>query len=73
MFHLAFKPVASIGDVEMEVPSLDVSECSPGRHVRGGHAWAALAFSCHYTDDDDMSLPGDSGTRRAPGGGSCVT
>ena len=49
-----FKPVASIGDVEMEVPGLDVSECSPGRHVRGGHARAALALSCHYTDDDDM-------------------
>ena len=42
-----FKPVASIGDVEMEVPGLDVSECPPCRHVRGGHAWAALALSCH--------------------------
>ena len=48
-----FTPVASIGDVEVEVPGLDVSECSPGRHVRGGHTRAALALSCHNTDDDD--------------------
>ena len=68
-----FTPVASIGNVEMEVPGLNVSKCSPGCHVGGGHARAALTLSCHYTDDDDMSLPGDSGTRRAPGGGSCVT
>ena len=46
-----FKPVASIGDIEVEVPGLDVSECSPGRHVGGGHARAALALSCHNTDD----------------------
>ena len=41
------KPVASVGDVEMEVPGFEVSECPPGRHVWGGHARAALTLSGH--------------------------
>ena len=42
-----FSPVASVGDVEVEVPGLEVSERPPGRHVRGGHARAALTLSGH--------------------------
>ena len=41
------KPVASVGDVEVEVPGLEVSERSPGRHVWGGHARAALTLIGH--------------------------
>ena len=38
------KPVAGVGDVEVEVPGLDVSERPPGRHVGGGHARASLTI-----------------------------